>query len=90
MRAAQMFQNLHAVPQRKIQIEQQQIGTRRGGARMNAIEKFHSLTAIPRDVHFACDPGSADRILNQEQIRRIVLNNQNSVRARLPVLTRGW
>lgn len=58
-----LLQNLPAVVFRQVEVEQDQVWTRRFGVRALAVEEFERLLAVVRDMQGVADPVVLERLL---------------------------
>lgn len=74
---AHVFQYITAVPLRQIDIENDQRGTGHLRVIVELIEQLDGLLSILSNVNGKRETGYLDRLLNQEHICFIVLDNQD-------------
>lgn len=87
---AQMLKDLAAMLLRQVNVQDYQNGAGGGSIVIRAIEEISGRLAIFGDMDQGFDPGSLDRFPYQENIRWVILNDQNMGITRRPLLIEGW
>ena len=75
---------------RQINVQDHQCGTGRGSVVIGMIEEARCSFAILDDMDRSSDTCGLDRFPDQENVRRIILNDQNMRITRRRLLIEGW
>jgi len=71
-----MFEYVATLLLRKIDVENDDIGTRLGGIYLGLIKKVNGLLTVPYDMEIDGEVRSFDRSLNEICVRLIILHDQ--------------
>jgi hypothetical protein len=87
---AQVLKDLEAMLLRQVNVQDYQAGARSGIITVRAIEETCGLLAIFDDMDRDFDSGSLDRFPDQENVRRVILHDQNMGITRGRLWIEGW
>lgn len=87
---AQVLEDLDAMFLGQVDIQDHQYRTRGGSVLIRMIEEARGFFAILGDVNRGLDPRGLDRFPDQENIRRIIVNDQNMRITRRRLWIEGW
>jgi hypothetical protein len=85
-----VLKDLEAMLLRQVNVQDYQAGARSGIITVRAIEETCGLLAIFDDMDRDFDSGSLDRFPDQENVRRVILHDQNMGITRGRLWIEGW
>ena len=77
-----MPENLAALFLGQIDVEDNEIGTRRPIIAVSLVEKSHGLFPIVHDVKLGVNMGGLDRLADEIPVRRVIFDDQDMARLR--------
>jgi hypothetical protein len=90
MAPAEVLKDFNALFLGQVNIQDNQGRTGRGFVVVRVIEEVRGRFAIFRDVDRDLESGSCDRFPNEENVRRVIFNDQNMRITRRRPWIKGW